>query len=233
MAVELLQVGDDRLVGDEVAVDGEVGVGAGVVLARLEQGALGEQVRVDVLGQLDQHMGLARLGRALLQPQHVAVVELEVLGGEPVGLAAGVLEQLAGTRGTGRSAARGRPTRTSPRTAALASSTTRAYTARNVSQIAVKRLWVARWLTWSTRRGARAVGARVRREVDGDVGRPVRDIHALRPLGRQAGPGDQGVERLERLPEDQHVAGRRRRRGRRRRARRPPGSSRSAAAASG
>src|SRR4029078_10149825 len=34
--------------------------------------------------------------------------------------------------------------------AALASSTTRAYTARNVSPIAVKRLWVARWLTWST-----------------------------------------------------------------------------------
>ena len=94
MAVELLQVGHDRLVRDEVAIDGEVGVGAGVVLARLEQGALGEQVRVDVLGQLDQHMRLARLGRALRKPQHVAVVELEVPGRERVGLVAGVLEQL-------------------------------------------------------------------------------------------------------------------------------------------
>ena len=61
MAVELLQFGDDGLVGDEVAVDGEVGVGAGVVLAGLEQGALAEQVGVDVLGELDQHVGLAGL----------------------------------------------------------------------------------------------------------------------------------------------------------------------------
>ena len=68
---------------------------------------------------------------------------------------------------------------------------------------------MARWLTWSTRSGARAVGALVRRGVDGDVGRPSGDADAVGPLARQAGSGDQGVERLERLAEDQHVAGRR------------------------
>jgi hypothetical protein len=174
-------------------VDGEMGVGAAGVLARLEQRALIDQVRVDVLGQLYQHVGMDRLGRALLQPQHLAVVELQVLSGESVGLVAGVLEHLEERQEQGvvrpmavppeRRLDRGRGLVDHPGEhgeEGLADRGEEVVGGEVVDQV-----------DW---RGARSVGVRVRREIGGGEVGPGGDAHSFEPNGRQPSPGEEVVE---------------------------------------
>ncbi len=207
MPVHALQVRNGRPVGDEVAVDGEAGIAAGFVLPGLEQGALGEQVGVDVLGEFDDHMGAAGLRRTLLELQHPAVVEVKVFSGDGVGLAAGILEQpeereeqrvvrCMAVRPEARLHGSPGPVDQPDmhREEGLAHRREQIMDGEVVDLIDRRRRWT--------------VGACVVRRIHRSVRWPPGEPDPLGPLDRREPlPGQQGFERFERPPQNEDVGG--------------------------